>query len=112
MCYIWIMKWLVITHPKAEEEIQAFPVEMRARLARLLEIIEGVGPFFLKQPHVKNLGEKMMELRIQGKDGISRVIYVVLTGKKVALLHGFIKKTQKTPKKAIVCALKRMEDLR
>ena len=47
---------------------------MRAKLARLLELIEQVGPLDLKEPHVKNLGNKLWELRLSGRDGISRVI--------------------------------------
>lgn len=84
---------------------------MRAKLTRLLHIVEKVGPFSLQKPHVKSLGNQLMEFRLQGKDGISRVIYAVITGKKVALLHAFIKKTQKTPQFAMMCALNRIKEM-
>ena len=106
------MKWAIIIHPKALDELNQLPVDMRAKLTKLLEIVEEMGPFSLKQPHVKSLGDKLMEFRISGRDGISRVIYVVVTGKKVALLHAFVKKTQKTPQTSLDCALSRMEDLK
>lgn len=84
---------------------------MRAKLTRILELIEQIGPFELKEPHVKNLGKKLMEIRLTGKQGISRVVYVVLTERKVALLHAFIKKTQKIPASALECALKRLKEM-
>jgi phage-related protein len=54
---------------------------------------------------------KLMEIRLTGRMGISRVVYVVLSDRKVALLHAFIKKTRKTPALAIECALKRWEEM-
>lgn len=52
-----------------------------------------------------------MEIRLTGRQGISRFVYVVLTEKKVALLHAFIKKTPKTPTSALECALKRLKEM-
>lgn len=105
------MKWHIIFHTKAFEEINDLPVDMRAKLTRILEIVEQVGPFQLKEPHVKSLNNKLMEIRLTGRSGISRIIYMVLTGRKVALLHAFIKKTQKTPNSALTCALKRSKEI-
>jgi phage-related protein len=94
------MTWNIIVHPKAVLELNKLPVDMRAKLARLLEIIEQVGPFELREPHVKSLGNKLMEIRLSGKDGISRVIYVARTGREVVLLHAFYKK--KRPRKRLI----------
>ena len=105
------MKWHIVYHPAIVDELDQLPTDMRAKLARLLELIEQVGPLDLKEPHVKNLGNKLWELRLSGRDGISRVVYVILTQKRVALLHAFIKKTQKTPPQAINCALKRSKEI-
>ena len=105
------MKWNIVVHPKAVPEINALPVDMRAKLTRLLELIEQVGPFGLREPHVKSLGNKLMEIRLTGRQGISRVIYVVLADKKINLLHAFIKKTPKTPALALECAMKRLKEM-
>lgn len=105
------MNWNIVVHPKAVSELNKLPVDMRAKLARRLEIIEQVGPFELREPHVKSLGNKLMEIRLGGKDGISRVIYVARTGREVVLLHAFIKKTQKTPETALACALRRLKEI-
>lgn len=104
------MKWEIVVHPKALDEISQLPVEMRAKLTRLLDIMEIAGPFELREPHVKNLGHKLWEIRLSSRDGISRVIYCILMQRKIKLLHAFIKKTQKTPKKNMECALRRFEE--
>ena len=105
------MKWHITVHPKACIEINGLPVDMRAKLTRIIEMIEQFGPFNLKEPHVKSLGQKLMEIRLTGKSGISRVIYIVCYKQNVTLLHAFIKKTQKTPKQALTCALQRVKDI-
>ncbi|RZI46959.1 type II toxin-antitoxin system RelE/ParE family toxin [Candidatus Finniella inopinata] len=105
------MRWKIVVHQKALEEIDNLPVEMRAKLARLLEIIQSVGPLGLCEPYAKSLGQKLWEIRLRGKDGIARVIYVALSNQTVGILHAFIKKTQKTPKQALDCAKKRLKEL-
>jgi phage-related protein len=53
------------------------------------------------EPYVKHLEGKLWEMRMKGKDGIARSIYITAAGKKIIILHSFIKKTQKTPKAAL-----------
>lgn len=105
------MAWHLTIHPKALIEINDLPTDMRAKLARILEMFERLGPFNLKEPHVKSLKSKLMEIRLSGASGISRVIYVVRQGQNIMLLHAFVKKTQKTPALALACALRRMKDI-
>jgi phage-related protein/DNA-binding XRE family transcriptional regulator len=98
------MKWNILIHPKAVKEISGLPIDMRAKLTRLLEIVEQVGPMALKEPHVKNLGNKLMEIRLTGKDGIARVIYAVFTQKRVTLLHSLYKENaENTKEKSAMC---------
>ena len=105
------MEWVVKVHPKAVIEINALPVEMRAKLARLLDFVKEAGPQELREPHVKPLGNKLWEMRLTGKDGLARVIYVTFKGKQVALLSAFIKKTQKTPRAALEIAILRFKEM-
>ena len=105
------MHWKIVVHQKALEEVNDLPVEIRAKLTRLLEVIQSVGPVGLREPHAKSLGQKLWEIRLRGKDGIARVIYVALSDQTVGILHAFIKKTQKTPKQALDCAKKRLKEL-
>ena len=62
-------------------------------------------------PVCRNLGNGLYEVRSNISDGrIARVIFVVKRGYMV-LLHGFIKKTQKTPKQDIDLAAKRAKEI-
>jgi phage-related protein len=58
------------------------------------------------KPLVDNLGNGLWEVRSRLNDRIARVIFFIFE-KKMILLHGFIKKTQKTPIQELEIALKR-----
>lgn len=47
---------------------------------------------------------------MKGRPGIARAIYITAKNKKIIVLHAFVKKTQKTPRKAINMALKRLKE--
>ena len=51
------------------------------------------------------------ELRLKGKDGIARALYVTASGQRVVVVRVFTRKTQKTPRKEIELALKRAEEV-
>lgn len=105
--------WTVETLNKTvDREIDALPVDMRARLVRLGAIIEAVGFQGLPNDTVKHLEDKLWELRIRGKDGISRAIYVTATGQRVIIVRVFIKKTQKTPKHELELARQRAAEIK
>jgi phage-related protein len=53
----------------------------------------------------------LLELRIKGQEGIGRVFYCTLVGKRIVMLHGFIKKSQKTPSKELLIAKRRMAEV-
>lgn len=81
----------------------------KAKVFRLFQVYERYGLASII-PHTKKLtGTPLWEIRIKGKDNI-RVIYVSRTEKSILVLHGFIKRTQKTPKKELIIALERYED--
>lgn len=80
--------------------------------AKLLRIIENIKQYGLQSviPHLKKLeGYPLWEIRILGKDNI-RVIYALLVEKEILLLHGFFKKSQKTPLADINIAIKRQNE--
>ena len=61
-------------------------------------------------PHTKKLsGTPFWEIRIRGKDNI-RIPYLVNTEKSILVIHGFIKKTQKTPQKELYIAYQRYKE--
>lgn len=99
------------THAAADDEILALPPKLQARLLRLMEMVENVGLDQIHEPHVKHLDGKFWELRAKAQEGIARGIYVAVTGRRVLVLHVFVKKTQKTPKAALELALERMKEV-
>ena len=83
---------------------------MLADYARLVELLVEYGPN-LRLPHSRAMGQSLFELRPRGRSGIGRAFYCFLVGKRVVVVHAFIKKTQQTPDKELKLARKRMKDL-
>ena len=84
---------------------------MRARYVRIAELIEAVGLPSVREPHVKHVRWSMWEIRLEGKAGIARALYVPVRGQRVVVVRVFVKKTQKTPGSEIDLALKRGKEL-
>ena len=95
-----------------DEEIAALPADMRARLVRLTELIEQIGFEALPRDSVKHLEDELWELRVTGRDGISRALYVTATGRRMVILRVFIKKTRKTPPRELEVARRRAKEIR
>jgi phage-related protein len=93
------------------EEILALPDTLAARYVVLTRRIVAVGPN-LGAPHTDAFGDGLFELRLKGQEGIARVFFCALVGRRVMMLHSFIKKTQKTPQREIEIARKRMKEVK
>ena len=107
------MPWTVeVLNALVAGEIAALPADMRARLVRLTGLIEQIGFEALPRDSVKHLEDKLWELRIVGRDGISRAIYVTATRRRMVILRVFIKKTQKTPQRELDLARERAKEVR
>lgn len=106
------MRWPVeFLSEVVEEEFRCLPKDMQARFVRISELIETYGIEHVGMPHVRHLDGKLWEMRAKGKAGISRGIYVAITGRRVVILRIFVKKTEKTPRSEILLALDRMKEL-
>ena len=92
-------------------EIAALPADMQAWFLRLAERIASAGLESLSEPHVKHLEGKLWELRLTGRDGIARALYVTAIGRRVIVVRAFVKKTQKTPPAEIKLALQRAKEI-
>ncbi|ATQ69732.1 MULTISPECIES: type II toxin-antitoxin system RelE/ParE family toxin [Methylosinus] len=103
--------WSVEYLPAAAEEEAALPIEMQARLARMLDVIRRAGLTNLPRDWVKPLEGKLWELRITGKDGVARAIYVTAEGRRVVIVRIFVKKTQKTPRRELELARRRAKEV-
>jgi len=102
------MGWTVETlNEVVDAEVEALPEDMRARLARVARLIEEKGLERVGEPHVKHLESRLWEMRLTGRSGIARALYVTAVGKRVVIVRVFVKKTQKTPRREIALALAR-----
>ena len=106
------MKWSVETlNDVVDVELEELPADMRARFHYISQLIEEFGLERVREPHVKHLRGSIWEMRMKGKDGISRALYVTAVGKRVVVIRVFIKKTQRTPNREIDLALKRAKEI-
>jgi phage-related protein len=84
---------------------------MRAKLDRIVSLIEEFGPSQVHEPYVKPIRDKLWEMRLKGRDGIARALYVTAKDRRIVVLHAFQKKTRKIPKRAVDTALSRMKEV-
>ncbi len=103
--------WTVEYLPEAADEEAALATDMQARLARMVNVIGQYGLLNIPRDWVKPLGDKLWELRISGKDGIARAIYVTVTGQRIVIVRIFVKKTQKTPRRELELARQRAKEI-
>ena len=97
-------------HPRVLAEIESWPVDVLADYARLAELLSEHGPN-LRLPHSRAFGDGLFELRPRGRSGIGRALDCFLLGKRIIVVHAFIKKSQETPDKALKLARKRVKEL-
>lgn len=106
------MSWSVeVLNEIVAAEIGALPADMQARFLRLGERIAAEGLHNLGEPHIKHLEGKLWELRLTGRDGIARALYVTAIGRRVVVVRAFVKKTDKTPRAEIELALRRAKEI-
>jgi len=86
------------------------PVGIRACYARIAERMVMHGPN-LGMPYTRAMGEGLFEIRARGREGIARVFYCTAVGHKIVMLHGFVKKTRKTPSADLALARKRQREV-
>jgi len=107
------MRWTVeFVSRLAEAEVAALPLDMQAHFARLTDLFRDHGLSAMREPYAKHLSGKLWELRLKGRDGIARSIYVTASGQRVVVLRTFVKKTEKTPARELEIAWARMKELR
>jgi phage-related protein len=107
------MAWTVETlNETVDAELAELPADVRARLVRISQLIESIGLPSVKEPHVRHIRGQLWEIRLKGKAGIARALYVTAKEQRVVILRAFIKKTEKTPTGEIDLALQRARELK
>ena len=97
--------------PGLQKEILGLPTGFVARFLRYAERMEVYGPD-LGMPHTRAMGRGLFELRLKAEEGIARVFYCTVVDRRIVMLHQYIKKPDKTPRKELEIALKRMKEVK
>ncbi len=106
------MKWHIIFYnQKVESETLTFPKGVLANFLHIAEMIEEFGPA-LGLPYTKAVGGGLFEIRSKGREGIGRSFFCAVQGREIIILHSFIKKSQKTPKKELKIAHQRLKEVK
>lgn len=106
------MKWKIdYYNQQVQDFVDDMPIGIKASYAKLTELLSEFG-MDLRMPHSKPMGDGLFELRPKGREGIGRVFYCMLVGRRIVMLHGFIKKTEETPRKELDIAKLRMKEVK
>ena len=106
------MNWTITYYSDTiQAEILAMPAGFLARFLRYSDRMETYGPD-LGMPHTRAMGNGLFELRLKASEGIARLFYCTMVGKKIVILHQFTKKTDKTPTRDISTAKRRMKEIK
>lgn len=95
----------IVYHDEIKAFIKTLEKSTQSKVVRGIELIEQYGQN-LGMPHVKKITASLYELRIRGQQEV-RIFYAENHGRAI-LLHGFVKKTKKTPQREIETAQKRL----
>lgn len=105
------MKWQIeYPYPDVEKFVLKLPAGLSAKYFHLTDLMLEFGAD-LGMPHTRSLSKGLFELRVKGKEGIARIFYCVKLGKRIIMLHGFTKKTTKTPIKELRKARQRLSEV-
>lgn len=94
-----------------QERIVELPDTLAARYVVLTRRMVALGPN-LGEPHTKAFGNGLFELRLKGAEGIARVFFCTLIGKRIVMLHSFVKKSERTPLRERQIAEARMKEIK
>ena len=92
-------------------ELEEQAADIKASFLRMSELIAAQGLERMREPYVKHIQGKLWEMRLKGRDGVARALYVTASERRVVVLRVFTKKTQKTPSDEIKLALKRAKEV-
>jgi phage-related protein len=106
------MNWTINYFSESvQREILGMPAGFLGRYLRYSDRMEVFGPD-LGLPHTRAMGDGLFELRLKAAEGIARVFYCTIVGRKIVVLHQFIKKTDKTPPREIATVRRRMREVK
>jgi phage-related protein len=106
------MSWTISYYSEAVRlTVDAWPVGIRAVYARITERMQSFGPN-LGMPLTRAMGEGLFEIRARGREGLGRALFCTRIGQEIVILHAFIKKTPRTPRRDLQLARERLREVR
>lgn len=106
------MKWNISYYnDKTKQDILDWPKKILAKYIKITDLIEEFGPN-LGMPFTRPFGNGLFEIRAKGQEGIGRAFFCSVLNNEVVILHGFIKKTDQTPKQDLDIAKKRLREVK
>jgi phage-related protein len=107
------MDWKIIYYTERERQpvkefIDAQLPKAKAKILRNLLLLSEFGPD-IGYPLISNIERNLWELRTVYQGNQYRILFAVISGKIILLIHGFQKKTQKIPKKDLDLAKRRLK---
>ncbi len=106
------MNWSVVfVNAAAQTEMGALPPDMRAKFEHIVMLLRELGLERVREPYVKHLEDRLWEIRLTGRDGIARAIYMTASGRRIVVLRTFVKKTEKTPRRELALARERAKEI-
>jgi phage-related protein len=106
-----MVQWtIVIATGLVSREIRGLSAGHQADFLRIGELLCRYGPQEVGMPHVRPLGDKLWEMRLRDAGGIARAIYFTTGGRRIVVLHAFEKRTQRTPRRSLDLARRRMQE--
>lgn len=94
-----------------QTDVLGLPATLAARYVVLSRRMVVSGPH-LGEPHTKALGDGLLEIRLKGVEGIARVMFCTLVGRRIVVLHSFVKKTDKVPAADMMLSRKRLKEIK
>ena len=109
---LWDVEYVIDYYNEGvEQAVLTLPDTLAARYVVLTRRMVAVGPN-LGEPHTKSMRDGLLELRLKGTEGIARVFYCTQVGRRIVMLHSFVKKTQRTPPRELEIAMNRMKEVK
>jgi len=101
----------VFLNAEVKAELDGLAEDIRASFERIVNLVQAVGLERVHEPYIKHIEDRIWEMRLRGRGGIARALYVTATGRRVVIPRVFAKKTQKTPRREIELARQRAKEV-
>lgn len=96
---------------RVEASILSWPAGVLASFVTITSKMVEYGPN-LGLPHTRAMSGGLFEIRAKGAEGIGRALFCTVKERKIVVLHGFIKKTNKTPVADLTLARTRLKEVK